>query len=121
MENEFEIKEIQQRKIFQILGATGRQCIILLFAGFILIPLYIVILTSLKTSVEANGTLFTWWPREGFSLDGYKQALNTSSEARNLFRAFGVTLWFGCMCLPFSSECLSARWLRTALRRWNLS
>ena len=56
-------------------------------------PLYIVVITSVKTSVEANGTHFYWWPQQGFSLEGYKTVLTTSSTARNLVRAFGVTLW----------------------------
>lgn len=67
--------------------------IVILFAAFIVVPLYIVVITSLKTSVEANGTHFYWWPQQGFSLEGYKTVLTTSSTARNLVRAFGVTLW----------------------------
>ena len=41
--------------------------IVILFAAFIVVPLYIVVITSLKTSVEANGTHFYWWPQQGFS------------------------------------------------------
>lgn len=67
--------------------------IVILFATFIVVPLYIVVITSVKTSVEANGTHFYWWPQQGFSVEGYKTVLTTSSTARNLVRAFGVTLW----------------------------
>lgn len=67
--------------------------IVIIAALFIVVPLYIVIITSFKTSVEANGTTFYWWPKMGFSLEGYKTVLTTSSTARNLVRAFGVTLW----------------------------
>lgn len=71
---------------------VGRHVVAILFALFIVLPLYIVLITSVKTSAEANGVTFTWWPKQGFSLHGYKTVLTTSSEARNLVRAFGVTL-----------------------------
>ena len=34
--------------------------IVIIAALFIVVPLYIVIITSFKTSVEANGTTFYW-------------------------------------------------------------
>ena len=76
-----------------IAAAVLDHMIVILFATFIVVPLYIVVITSVKTSVEANGTHFYWWPQLGFSLEGYKTVLTTSSTARNLVRAFGVTLW----------------------------
>lgn len=76
-----------------IAAAVLDHMIVILFATFIVVPLYIVVITSVKTSVEANGTHFYWWPQQGFSVEGYKTVLTTSSTARNLVRAFGVTLW----------------------------
>ena len=86
---------VQQKKkpAKTIAAAVLDHMIVILFAAFIVVPLYIVVITSVKTSVEANGTHFYWWPQQGFSVEGYKTVLTTSSTARNLVRAFGVTLW----------------------------
>lgn len=82
-----------ERKRKQILLTVFRYFIVLLFAAFILVPLYVVIITSFKTTVEANGTKFYWWPQQGFSLDGYIKIFSTNQVNRNLIRGFGVTLW----------------------------
>ena len=42
-------------------------------ALLILIPFYIVIITSFKTTAEANDIVFTWWPKQGFTLNAYKE------------------------------------------------
>lgn len=67
--------------------------VVVLFAAFICVPLYVVLITSFKTAPEANGTAFYWWPKMGFSLQGYIKVLTTSQVNRNLIRGFGVTLW----------------------------
>lgn len=71
----------------------GRHIVIVLFAAFIVVPLYVVFITSFKTTVEANDTVFHWWPEQGFSLDGYIRIFTTNQVNRDLIRAFGVTLW----------------------------
>lgn len=43
--------------------------------------------------MEANDTVFHWWPEQGFSLDGYIRIFTTNQVNRDLIRAFGVTLW----------------------------
>lgn len=83
-------RKIRRKKAISLIG---RQVIAIIFAAFILIPLYVVVITSFKTSPEANGTAFYWWPKQGFSIEGYVTVLSTRSAARDLIRAFGVTLW----------------------------
>lgn len=83
----------KRQKRLRICSLVFNHFIVILMAAFILVPLYVVIITSLKTSAEANGTIFRWWPEEGFSLDGYIKIFTTKQENRDLIRAFGVTLW----------------------------
>ena len=93
MENVQDLKYIQQRKVKTVLSAIFNHLIVILFAAFIIVPLYVVIITSFKTTAEANGTAFHWWPKEGFSVAGYIKIFSTNQVNRNLIRAFGVTLW----------------------------
>ena len=86
-------KELRLRKIREKFSFVGNHFIVLLFAAIILVPLYIVIITSFKTTTEANGTRFYWWPKEGFALDGYIKIFSTNQVNRNLLRGFSVTLW----------------------------
>lgn len=83
----------KRQKRLRVCSLIFSHFIVILMAAFILVPLYVVIITSLKTTAEANGTIFRWWPKEGFSLDGYIKIFTTKQENRDLIRAFGVTLW----------------------------
>ena len=93
MENVRDLKYERSLKIKKVFSAVANHFIVVLFVAFILIPLYVVIITSFKTTSEANGTVFNWWPKQGFALDGYVKILTTHQVNRNLIRAFGVTLW----------------------------
>ncbi len=44
---------------------------------FILVPLYIVISTSLMSAQEAHDTSFAWWPRRGVTLQAYQRVFET--------------------------------------------
>lgn len=52
-------------------------CLILLlfYALAILIPFYIMFITALKTTKESMNPQFTWWPQQGFSLEGFRRVL----------------------------------------------
>ncbi|PWM74255.1 MAG: hypothetical protein DBX59_03980 [Bacillota bacterium] len=93
MENVQDLKYTRRQRAKTILFSILNHFIIVVFAAFILVPLYVVIITSFKTTAEANGTAFYWWPKEGLSLDGYIKIFSTNQVNRNLIRAFGVTLW----------------------------
>lgn len=84
---------VRKKKKKQILSKVYWYFVIALFTAFIVVPIYIVVSTSFKTSIEANGTTFYWWPKEGFSVEGYVKVLTTNQVNRNLIRGFGVTLW----------------------------
>lgn len=93
MENVQDLNKIRKRKNQRILSRIFCYAVVVLFALFIFVPLYVVIVTSFKTTAEANGTTFYWWPKEGFSVDGYVKIFSTHQVNRNLIRAFGTTLW----------------------------
>ncbi len=62
--------------------------LLFLYSAYILVPLYIIIITSLKTTLEANKTYFTWWPTMGFSVQAYKDVLTSGSILRPLLNTF---------------------------------
>lgn len=88
-----DLKYKKRQTRLRVCSSIFNHFIVVLMAAFILVPLYVVIITSLKTTAEANGTLFHWWPKEGFSIDAYLKIFTTKQVNRNLIRAFSVTLW----------------------------
>ncbi|MDR2202320.1 MAG: carbohydrate ABC transporter permease [Clostridiales bacterium] len=44
-------------------------------ALLILVPFYIIVITSFKHNTESMGVVFTWWPQEGFTIEGYRNVL----------------------------------------------
>ncbi len=57
---------------------------------FVVCPFYILVISSLKTSYEINYMPFSLWPRNGFSLEGYKRVLFTGD-------LIGATLFDGLL------------------------
>lgn len=55
-----------------------------------LLPFYILLITSVKTSAEANAVGFTWWPREGFEFGNYKFGIKKKYH-KFAFVGFGKT------------------------------
>ncbi|MBE6925966.1 MAG: carbohydrate ABC transporter permease [Ruminococcaceae bacterium] len=51
---------------------------LLLMTVVIGIPFYMLLLTSVKTPLEANSIEFTWWPKEGFDFESYKEIFSYS-------------------------------------------
>ncbi|MBR4767694.1 MAG: carbohydrate ABC transporter permease [Lachnospiraceae bacterium] len=59
----------------------------------VLIPFYILIITSLKGTIEANSIYFTWWPQKGFSIKSYKDLFTRAADvgvpiARSMVNSF---------------------------------
>ena len=69
--------------------------ILILFLLWILVPFYIVIITSFKKWEEANSPNFTWWPTQGFSVDGYKMVFQKpiANAYTAIITGFLNTLW----------------------------
>ena len=50
--------------------------VLILQALLILVPFYIMLISSFKTDEELLGVHFTWVPTKGFDFSGYKHALS---------------------------------------------
>ena len=52
-------------------------CYILLviWSLYVLLPLYIILITSFKTLKDATSEVFLWWPVSGFSVQAYVRAI----------------------------------------------
>lgn len=60
---------------------------------FILVPLYIMVITSFTTEVETDNTRFSWWPKLGTTMEGYDFVFNKSLLEITLIDAFINTMW----------------------------
>ena len=58
----------------------------------ILIPFYVLVITSFKMLAEANDAAFTWWPQMGFQFDSFVSVFTDDSMGITLLGAFGNTL-----------------------------
>lgn len=66
---------------------------LLLFVLFVLLPFYVMFVTSIKTPAEAGGVEFTWWPQNGVTFEAYKQiATDKLFNAITVLEAFLNTL-----------------------------
>ena len=64
-----------------------------LFLLWILVPFYIIVVTSFKTRAEVNEALFSWFPMKGIYFGGYKQVFERLPGTTPLFIGFLNTLW----------------------------
>lgn len=53
--------------------------VLIFCALIILVPLYVIFITSIKNRLEAASIPFTWWPKTGFSFAGYKELFTYKS------------------------------------------
>lgn len=80
----------------RIIGKTAIYLGLILFALWVLVPFYIVFITSFKTRVEAQSPEFSLWPKDGFHWDGYLEVLTYKSGGASMsvvLRGFLNTLW----------------------------
>lgn len=72
--------------------------ILILLSLFVLVPFYVIIITSIKTNVEATSIPFTWWPKEGIDFTGYKNVLFNDMSGgggnSSIIRGFKNTVLF---------------------------
>lgn len=59
---------------------------------FVLLPLYIMIVTSLMTSRESQQSAFHWWPENGFHIDAYKKLFSMRLGNTSFLKAFSNTM-----------------------------
>lgn len=66
---------------------------LVLFMLWILVPFYIIIITSVKTDMEVIQTNFTWFPTKGFYFGGYKSVFTPMAGSISVLRGFLNTIW----------------------------
>ncbi len=49
--------------------------LIILYSLYILLPLYIILISSFKSDFDATQPIFQWWPEHGLSLAGYRRVV----------------------------------------------
>ena len=71
----------------------GYYFVALVVLAFILVPMYIMMITSLTTELETDNAYFSWWPKMGLTLDDYKFIFEKSVLQITLLDAFWNTMW----------------------------
>ncbi len=66
---------------------------LLVMTVMVVLPFYILLITSVKTHSEASSVVFTWWPKEGFDLSSYRDVFALGDTwgmpvGRSLLNAF---------------------------------
>lgn len=74
----------------------GCYVMIVIYSLYILLPLYIIIITSMKTNTEASAPIFVWWPSK-FDFSGYVKLF---TDDDNLLRGLVNT------CLYYIPTCI---------------
>ena len=87
------INEKNRSRYLNILSKIVTYFVLTLGAAIIIIPFYVIIITSVKTYRESGNTSFTWWPKEGFNFDGYYQVLFKSNGGTSVLKGFINTIW----------------------------
>lgn len=90
---------------------TKKQCRGKIYAYFfltlyslcILVPVYIIFITSVKTIPEAAQTKFSWFPLRGFSLAGYQTILRNMDMWRGLWNTAWINLPSLCISVFMSA------------------
>lgn len=81
--------ERRKKKRFRVGSFTA----MILGVAFVIVPIYIVIITSLTSDIEANNAAFSWWPKMGLTLEGYTKAFTRKVAGNSLLRSFFNTMW----------------------------
>ena len=81
--------ERRKKKHFRV----GSFMAMILGVAFVSVPIYIVIITSLTSDIEANNAAFSWWPKMGLTLEGYTKAFTRKVAGNSLLRSFFNTMW----------------------------
>lgn len=55
--------------------------LLIIWSLYVLLPLYIIVITSFKTLKDATSEVFLWWPVSGFSVQAYVRAISNDGEA----------------------------------------
>ena len=83
---------IKARRRKELLRKTIIYAGLILFSLFVLFPFAIMMISSFKHKEETIGS-FTWWPKMGFTLQGYENAFEKVASSTSIVEGFFNTLW----------------------------
>lgn len=58
---------------------------LLIMTVVVILPFYILVVTAIKTPIEASNLMFTWWPKEGIDLNSFLELFSYGE-------AIGITM-----------------------------
>lgn len=91
-----EISNARAKKI-KIVKEVLLYIVLALLVVYILIPFYVLLITSVKTEQEANYVEFSWWPKYGFDFSNYGVVLADETAGITIFQSFMNTLWMSLL------------------------
>lgn len=94
----------------QIISKVVIYIVLAIFALWILVPFYIIVISSFKTDYEAMYPRFSWWPKDGFRFDSYSNVFVMNDYSPSVIRGFINTMWvvlpptlIGLLCSSLSA------------------
>jgi multiple sugar transport system permease protein len=66
----------------------GTHIVVLITLAWIMVPLYIALITSFMSDLESQSAEFHWWPELGFTLEWYIKAFTSKIGGSNFVSAF---------------------------------
>ena len=72
---------------------VGSHVMLAIILLFVLVPFYILLITSLESEIEANNAAFSWWPKMGLTVEAYKAVLFRKMGGTSVVRGLWNTLW----------------------------
>ena len=72
---------------------VGSHVMLVIILLFVLVPFYILLITSLESEIEANNASFSWWPKMGLTVEAYKAVLFRKMGGTSVVRGLWNTLW----------------------------
>lgn len=82
-------KPLKKRRDLHI----GSYVLVIFAILFILVPMYIMLITSFTTELETDNAYFSWWPKQGVTLEGYSFVFSKSVLEITLIQSFINTMW----------------------------
>lgn len=79
-------------KTERIAAIATMYVLLILIALVVVVPFYLIFVSSIKNNYEILSSTFTWWPKYGVSFEGYKAVIAADSE---------LSMFLGCS-IPLS-------------------
>ena len=71
----------------------GSYVVVFFALAFILVPMYIMVITSLTPEIEADNAYFSWWPQTGVTIRAYEDVFTKKMGGISLIGSFFNTMW----------------------------